>query len=123
MNNSIDWQACFLVGMLAIALFALGFASSSLFGSSITSQTVAQPVNQKSIQGNQIKLPPNIQSSAPIYFKSFEEEVEYYRKNAKNPNNIDIEQAIRNMDKNFDGQCDKCGMAILHCIENGMENM
>lgn len=74
-------------------------------------------------QPSQISLPQNIQSSAPLKFNSFEEEVTYYKKNAKNPNNINIEQAIRNMDSNLDGVCDKCGMAILHCIEQGMENM
>ena len=58
-----------------------------------------------------------------INFKSFDEEVAYYKKNAKNPNNLNIAQAVRNMDANLDGQCDKCGMAILHCIESGMENM
>ena len=70
-----------------------------------------------------VKLPANIQSSAPMSFKSFEEEVEYYKKNAKNPNNIDIEKAVQNMDANLDGLCDSCGMAILHCIEQGMEDM
>jgi len=74
-------------------------------------------------QASQLKLPTNIQSSAPMNFASFEEEVAYYKKNAKNPNNINIEKAVQNMDANHDGLCDKCGMAILHCIEQGMENM
>ncbi len=68
-------------------------------------------------------LPANIQSSAPLHFNSIEEEVEYMKKNAKNPQNLDIEKAVRNMDANLDGVCDTCGMAIVHCIEGGMEDM
>lgn len=83
-----------------------------------TPANVASPSSQP-----QITLPANIQSSAPIQFKSFEEEVEYFKKNTKNPSNINIEKAVQNMDANLDGQCDTCGMAILHCIEQGMEDM
>lgn len=114
-----------LLGLVAIMVVFAGWQTYSTM--SITkkigapAQTITatvQPVAQP-----QIKLPSNIQSSAPIQFKSVEEEIAYYKKNAKNPNNIDIEQAIRNMDANLDGQCDTCGMAILHCIESGMEDM
>jgi len=72
---------------------------------------------------SEVSLPANIQSSAPMKFNSVEEEIEYMKKNAKNPNNIDVEKAVRNMDENLDGLCDTCGMAILHCIEQGMEDM
>ena len=70
-----------------------------------------------------VKLPANIQSSAPMQFSSVEEEIQYMTKNARNPQNIDVEKAVRNMDANLDGVCDVCGMAILHCIEGGMEDM
>ncbi len=104
-----------LIGVVAIIVLVMGLQIYQMFFFS----NKMQP----SIQSSNIKLPENIQSSAPINFKSFEEEVDYYKKNAKNPNNINIEKAVRNMDKNLDGQCDKCGMAILHCIESGMEDM
>ena len=110
-----------LAGVFAILVVIVGFQVYSMFGvsktiSTPTAATVAAPQSQ-------IKLPSNIQSSAPMQFKSFEEEVDYYKKNAKNPKNIDVEKAVKNMDANLDGLCDKCGMAILHCIEQGMENM
>ena len=106
-----------LAGVFAILAIIVGFQVYSIFGSSnkINTPAPAQPA--------QIKLPSNIQSSAPMNFASFEEEVAYYKKNAKNPKNIDVEKAVRNMDENLDGLCDTCGMAILHCIEQGMEDM
>jgi len=107
-----------LASVFAILVIIVGFQIYSIFG---TAQKISQPQAQQ--PSSQIKLPENIQSSAPMEFKSFEEEVEYYKKNAKNPNNIDIEKAVRNMDENLDGLCDTCGMAILHCIEQGMEDM
>ena len=110
-----------LAGVFAILIVIVGFQVYSIFGSSkqiSTPKTTAVAAPQ-----SQLKLPSNIQSSAPIQFKSFEEEVAYYKKNAKNPKNINIEKAVQNMDANHDGACDKCGMAILHCIESGMENM
>ena len=80
--------------------------------------------SEKSAESSsQIQLPDNVKSAAPMKFASIEEEIEYMKKNAKNPNNIDVELAVRNMDKNLDGICDKCGMAILHCIETGMQDM
>lgn len=118
-QNKLDWQSYLVFFVLGIALVALGFSLNSLF--IVNKNTNIQA--QSTIKSSSIKLPANIQSSAPIFFKSFEEEVEYYKKNAKNPNNLDIEKAVRNMDKNLDGQCDACGMAILHCIESGMEDM
>ncbi len=105
-----------LAGVFAILIAIVGFQAYSMFGVSKTNTPTAAATTQ-------IKLPSNIQSSAPMQFKSFEEEVEYYKKNAKNPNNIDIEKAVRNMDSDLNGVCDSCGMAILHCIESGMENM
>jgi len=108
-----------LIGVVAIIVLVVGLQAYQMFFLSNKMQPVTQPI----IQSSNIKLPANIQSSAPINFKNFEEEVDYYKRNAKNPNNINIEKAVRNMDKNLDGQCDKCGMAILHCIESGMENM
>ncbi|MBI4141303.1 hypothetical protein HY484_00080 [Candidatus Woesearchaeota archaeon] len=107
-----------LFSLLGLSLILVSFQAYSLF--TVQTQT---PHQQNTVQPTNINLPANIQSSAPIQFKSFEEEVAYYKKNAKNPNNLDIEKAVRNMDKNLDGVCDKCGMAILHCIESGMENM
>ena len=111
-----------LAGICAILVVIVGFQAYSMFG---ISQKITGPaaVVQTQPSSSQIKLPANIQSSAPIQFSSFEEEVEYYKKNAKNTKNINIENAVRNMDENHDGQCDKCGMAILHCIEQGMEDM
>ncbi len=111
-----------LAGICILLVAVLGFQAYSMFG-------IAQKINgpaavvQTQPAPSQIKLPSNIQSSAPMKFSSFEEEVEYYKKNTKNPNNIDIEKAVRNMDSNLDGVCDSCGMAILHCIESGMEDM
>lgn len=107
-----------LAGVFAILIIIGGFQVYSMIGltKKISSPTTA-------VTASQIKLPSNIQSSAPMDFKSFEEEVEYYKKNAKNPNNINVEKAVRNMDSNLDGVCDSCGMAILHCIESGMEDM
>jgi len=110
-----------LFGLLGLVLLLAGFQAYSLFGVSVKASTpTVSPVTTLT---SNVKLPANIQSSAPINFKSFDEEVAYYKKNAKNPDNLNIEQAVRNMDANLDGQCDKCGMAILHCIESGMENM
>ncbi|HLF55044.1 MAG TPA: hypothetical protein VI612_04965 [Candidatus Nanoarchaeia archaeon] len=105
-------------GIFVLLVVIAGFQVYSMLGltKKISSPTTAATASQ-------IKLPSNIQSSAPMQFKSFEEEVEYYKKNAKNPNNINIEKAVSNMDSNLDGVCDSCGMAILHCIESGMENM
>ena len=108
-----------LAGVFAIVVIIVGFQVYSMFG---ITQKISQPATVQA-PSSQIKLPANIQSSAPLSFSSFEEEVDYYKKNAKNPKNINIEKAVKNMDANLDGLCDKCGMAILHCIEQGMENM
>lgn len=105
--------------IIVALVFLLGFQAYSLMGFGTTNTQVMTAA----VTASPVKLPANIQSSAPIQFKSFEEEVDYYKKNAKNPNNINIGQAVRNMDANLDGVCDTCGMAILHCIEQGMENM
>lgn len=121
-------QEYLLVGIMIILIVVVGFQFYSMMG---LSKQIKEPVRPTSSattasvtsQPSSIKLPANIQSSAPIHFKSIEEEIAYYKKNAKNPKNIDIEKAVRNMDQNLDGQCDKCGMAILHCIESGMEDM
>jgi len=107
-----------LYGILAVLVVIGGLQIYSMMG--FTQKANAPAPAQ---QAPQLKLPANIQSSAPMSFASFEEEVDYYKKNAKNPKNIDIEKAVQNMDANHDGLCDKCGMAILHCIEQGMENM
>lgn len=117
-----------LIGIVVVLVLAMGFQAYSILGlSQRLSAPSAPAVTTAAIAPlpapSQLTLPANIQSSAPIQFKSFEEEVAYYKKNAKNPKNINIENAVRNMDANHDGQCDKCGMAILHCIESGMENM
>ncbi len=110
-----------LAGICVVLVAIVGFQAYSMFG---LSKSVSMPAAQAPVQqAPQIKLPANIQSSAPMNFASFEEEVAYYKKNAKNPKNIDVEQAVRNMDENLDGLCDTCGMAILHCIEQGMEDM
>jgi len=109
-----------LAGICVILVFIVGFQAYSMFG---ISKSVTPTAPAPAQQAPQLKLPANIQSSAPLNFASFEEEVAYYKKNAKNPKNIDVEKAVRNMDANHDGLCDKCGMAILHCIEQGMENM
>lgn len=114
-----------LIGLVAVLVVVSGFQFYSISGlskkSSIQSTTAMAVAPLQ--PARQVQLPENIKSSAPIQFKSFEEEAEYYKKNTKNPNNVNIEQAIKNMDKNLDGQCDTCGMAILHCIEMGMEDM
>jgi len=108
-----------LAGICVVLVAIVGFQAYSMLGLS----KIVTPAASAPEQAPQIKLPANIQSSAPMNFASFEEEVAYYKKNAKNPNNINIEKAVRNMDANLDGLCDTCGMAILHCIEQGMENM
>lgn len=118
-------QEYLLVGIMIILIVVVGFQFYSMMG---LSKQIKAPVTSVSTAvtsqpPSSLKLPANIQSSAPIHFKSIEEEIAYYKKNAKNPKNIDIEKAVRNMDQNLDGQCDKCGMAILHCIESGMEDM
>ena len=117
-----------LIGIVAMLVVISAFQAYSMIGLSKKLNTPSAPaVTAAAVASlpppSQLKLPANIQSSAPIQFKSFEEEVAYYKKNAKNPKNINIENAVRNMDANQDGQCDKCGMAILHCIEQGMEDM
>lgn len=107
-----------LAGIFVIIVAIAGFQVYSIFKPAAKGTAVqVQPTD------SQIKLPSNIQSSAPMKFSSVEEEIDYYKKNAKNLKNIDIEKAVHNMDANLDGLCDKCGMAILHCIEQGMENM
>lgn len=117
-------QEYLLVGIMIILIAVVGFQFYSMMGLSKHIKVPATSVSAAvTSQPSAIKLPANIQSSAPIQFKSFEEEVAYYKKNAKNSKSIDIEKAVRNMDGNLDGQCDKCGMAILHCIESGMEDM
>ena len=110
-----------LFGLLGFVLLLAGFQVYSMFGfsKSINIPTAIMPA----VRASNIKLPANIQSSAPMHFASFDEEVDYYKKNAKNSHNLNIEKAVSNMDANLDGMCDKCGMAILHCIEQGMENM
>ena len=107
-----------LAGVFVILVVIVGFQVYPMFG---LSKKINTPVQAQQVSS--IKLPSNIQSSAPMNFASFEEEVEYYKKNAKNPKNLNIEKAVRNMDSNLDGLCDTCGMAILHCIEQGMEDM
>lgn len=116
-----------LFGIIGILIVLVGFQTYTMMS---ISKKLSTPLTTPAITAgtaqqtqSQIKLPANIQSSAPIKFKSFEEEVAHYKKNAKNTKNINIENAVRNMDENHDGQCDKCGMAILHCIEQGMEDM
>jgi len=106
-----------LAGICVVLVVIVGFQAYSMLGISKSSTPTTLPAQ------SQVTLPANIQSSAPMQFASFEEEVEYYKKNAKNPKNIDIEKAVQNMDANHDGLCDTCGMAILHCIEQGMEDM
>ncbi len=121
LKNAFSSTEYLLAGVFAILVIMVGFQVYSMFG---ITQKISQPATaQTQSTPSQIKLPSNIQSSAPIQFKSFEEEVDYYKKNAKNPKNIDVEKAVRNMDENLDGLCDTCGMAILHCIEQGMEDM
>ena len=120
-------QEYFFVAVLIVLVAVLGFQFYSMLGFSKqiknSAESFAVATASVTSQSPQIKLPANIQPSAPIYFKNIEEEINYYKKNAKNPKNIDIEKAVRNMDTNLDGQCDTCGMAILHCIESGMEDM
>lgn len=114
-----------LFGLVGVLVVFAGWQAYTVLSLTKTTQSQIIPAAtaQAVAPASNIKLPANIQSSAPIQFKSFEEEVEYYKKNTKNPNNVNIEQAVRNMDENLDGQCDTCGMAILHCIEMGMEDM
>ncbi len=114
-------QEYLLAGICVVLVAIVGFQAYSMLG--LSKNTNVQAASAPAQQAPQLKLPANIQSSAPMSFASFEEEVAYYKKNANNPKNINIEQAVRNMDANHDGLCDKCGMAILHCIEQGMENM
>ena len=112
-----------LFPVIGLVVLLLGFQVYSMFDVSkkviINTPVVTTPLTT----APQLKLPANIQSSAPIHFASFDEEVAYYKKNAKNPSNINIENAVKNMDVNLDGVCDKCGMAVLNCIQMGMENM
>jgi len=110
-----DYIGYTFIAVIIVGLLFIGYMS--IFGLS-SQNTITNQVTAKAAV-----LPANIQSSAPMKFNSFEEEVAYMEKNAKNPNNINIRQAIKNMDENLDGMCDKCGMAILDCIESGMENM
>ena len=118
----MDKTHAFMYCILALAILVAGFTISSLVFPS--GKVMLSSGNADISEATRpIELPDNIKSSAPIHFASLEEEVAYYKKNAKNPKNIDIEQAVINMDADHNGACDSCGMAILHCIEQGMEDM
>ncbi len=123
-NENVDEQ---FASITNFALVHQPKTATPLTAAAMVSRSPASlpPVSSPSASSSPItiKLPANIQSSAPMKFSSVEEEIQYMTQNAQNPQNIDVEKAIRNMDANLDGVCDTCGMAILHCIEGGMEDM
>ena len=102
--------------LASITSFAMNHRKGS--AAKASSSSAAEPATP-----SPIKLPANIQSSTPLKFSSMDEEIEYMKKNAKNPKSISIEKAVRGMDPDHNGVCDSCGMSILGCIESGMESM